>query len=711
MPKTPSLTLTGLIEKVRSYSPDADLMSVQRAYHFSREAHCSQKRREGSPYINHPLSVAYILADMRMDTLSIASGLLHDTVEDAAVSQEDIRTIFGKEIAFIVKGLTKLSKVEFQTKQEAQAENFRKMLLAMSEDIRVMLIKFADRLHNMRTLGFLPENKQQRIAAETLEIYAPIANRLGIGWLKTELEDLSFKYLMPQLYEELERKVAKRREEQEGYITEVRELVEKRLKEEGLPGRVTGRVKHFYGIYQKMQKQRITFDQVHDVIGIRIITDSKANCYAILGIIHSLWTPIPGRFKDYIGVPKSNMYQSLHTTVIGPNGERVEFQIRTEEMHSLAEGGIASHWKYKEKGAVDDRSSKYISWLRDLVQVQKEVPNAVDFLEAVKGEVVPEVVYVFTPKGEVKEMPLGSTPVDFAYGIHTQIGHKCVGARINGKIVPLRYKLRNGDTVEIITSSSHGPSRDWLKFVVTQRAKSRIKQWIKSEENARSVELGIKLLENEFRRHGMSNTLLKSDEILAVAKALGVGTLEELFVSVGFGKITPQQVINRLKPEKEVAEEEAVKIRKSAKEHKGVSIRGIDDILYHTGKCCFPIPGDDLIGFVTIGKGVTVHRKDCPNLDRLASEDARLVDVEWQPSTDQTASTKLFVETVDKPGILANLSALVSSLNINIAHLEATSTPDKKGHITLIIEVKDLSQLKLLMHKISQMEGVLRIRR
>ncbi len=711
MPKIPSLSLTGLLDKVRSYSPDADLISMQRAYHFSREAHCSQKRSEGSPYIHHPLAVAYILADMRMDTLSIASGLLHDTVEDAEVSQEDIRTIFGKEIAFIVKGLTKLAKVEFRTKQEAQAENFRKMLLAMSEDIRVMLIKFADRLHNMRTLGFLPENKQQRIAAETLEIYAPIANRLGIGWLKTELEDLSFKYLMPQLYEELERKVAKRREEQEGYITEVRELVEKKLREEGLPGRVTGRVKHFYGIYQKMQKQRITFDQIHDVIGIRIITDNKANCYAILGVIHSLWTPIPGRFKDYIGVPKSNMYQSLHTTVIGPKGERVEFQIRTEEMHRLAEEGIASHWKYKEKGAIDDRSSKYISWLRDLVQVQKEVPNAVDFLEAVKGEVVPEVVYVFTPKGEVKEMPLGSTPVDFAYGIHTQIGHRCVGARINGKIVPLRYKLRNGDTVEIITSSSHGPSRDWLKFVVTQRAKSRIKQWIKAEENARSVELGIKLLENEFRKHGMSNTLMKSDEILAVAKALGVGTLEELFVSVGFGKITPHQVINRLKPEKEAAEEETVKIRKSAREHKGISIKGVDNILYHTGKCCFPIPGDDLVGFVTIGKGVTIHRKDCSNLDRLASGDARLVDVEWQPAPDQTASTKMFVETIDKPGILANLSALVSSFNINIAHLEATSTQDKKGHITLIIEVKDLSQLKLLMHKISQMEGVLRIRR
>ena len=709
MPET--LSLTGLLEKVRAYSPEADFISLQRAYHFSREAHCSQKRSEGSPYINHPLAVAYILADMRMDTLSIAAGLLHDTVEDAEVTLDDVKTIFGKEVAFIVKGLTKLAKVEFMTRQEAQAENFRKMLLAMSEDIRVMLIKFADRLHNMRTLQFLSENKQQRIAAETLEIYAPIANRLGIGWLKTELEDLSFKYLMPQLYKELAGKVTKRREEQEGYIKEVVNLVEHKLREEGLPGRVTGRVKHFYGIYQKMQKQRITFDDVHDVIGIRIITDTKASCYAVLGIIHSLWTPIPGRFKDYIGVPKSNMYQSLHTTVIGPKGERVEFQIRTEEMNRVAEQGIASHWKYKEKGTIDERSSKYITWLRDLVQGQKDVPDAVEFLEAVKGEVVPEVVYVFTPKGEVKEMPLGSTPVDFAYSIHTQIGHKCVGARISGKIVPLRYKLRNGDTIEIITSPAHGPSRDWLKFVVTQRAKSRIKQWIKAEERARSVELGIKLLENDFRKHGMSSTLLKSDDILTVAKTLGVGTLEELFVSVGFGKITPHQVINRLRPEKEISEEEAVKVKKPVREHKGVVIKGIDDILYHTGKCCFPVPGDSLVGFVTIGKGVTIHRKDCANLERLAIEDARLVDVEWKPSSDITANTKLFVETVDKPGILANLSALISSLNINIAHLEATSTQDKKGHITLLIEVKDLSQLKVLMHKISQMEGVLRIRR
>jgi guanosine-3',5'-bis(diphosphate) 3'-pyrophosphohydrolase len=709
MPET--LTLRGLLEKVHSYNRDKDLDMLKRAYHFSREAHCVQKRSEGSPYIKHPLEVATILADMKMDPASISAGLLHDTIEDTGTTLEDIREIFGKEIAFIVKALTKLSKVEFRTKKEAQAENFRKMLLAMSEDVRVILIKFADRLHNMRTLEHLPENKQQRIAAETIEIYAPLANRLGIGWLRTELEDLSFSFLMPDLYEELVRKVAKRREEQEGYIREVMDIITRKLKNEGLPGKVSGRVKHYYGIYQKMQKQRITFEEVHDVIGLRILTDTKANCYAILGLIHSLWTPIPGRFKDYIGVPKSNMYQSLHTTVIGPKGERVEFQIRTEEMHRIAEEGIAAHWKYKEKeGDFDDKSSKYISWLRDLVQVQKEVPDAMDFLEAVKGEVVPEVVYVFTPKGEIKEMPMGSTPIDFAYGIHTQVGHRCVGAKINGKIVPLRYKLKNGDTIEIITSQTHGPSRDWLKFVVTQRARTRIKQWIKAEERNQSVELGIRLLESELRKHNMSNALMKSDEILLAAKGLGMNSLEDLYVSVGFGKISPHQVVNRLMPEKE-AEEAEVKIKKPSREQKGVSIRGIDNVLYHTAKCCYPIPGDNLVGFVTIGKGVTIHRRDCPNLERLVVEDARLVDVEWQPSTEATANARLHVETIDKPGILANLSALISSVNVNITHLEATSTQDKRGLITFIMEVRDLAQLRTLIQRISQMEGILRIKR
>ncbi len=708
MPDT--LSLNGLLDKVRAYSHGKDLEILENAYHFSREAHCSQKRSEGSPYIKHPLSVAYILADIKMDTSSIAAGLLHDTIEDTGTTIENVKSLFGKEIAFIVESLTKLSKVEFKTQKEAQAENFRKMLLAMSEDVRVILIKFADRLHNMRTLQHLPENKRQRIAAETLEIYAPLANRLGIGWLRAEFEDLSFKFLMPDLYEDLVRKVARRKEEQEGYIKELTELITKKLQEEGLPGKVTGRVKHHYGIYQKMQKQRITFEQVHDVLGLRILTDTKANCYAILGLIHSLWTPIPGKFKDYIGVPKSNMYQSLHTTVIGPKGERVEFQIRTEEMHRIAEEGIASHWKYKEKGALDEKSSKYISWLRDLVQVQKDVPDAMDFLEAVKGEVVPEVVYVFTPKGEIKEMPIGSTPVDFAYGVHTQVGHRCVGAKINGKIVPLRYKLKNGDTIEIITSQTHGPSRDWLKFVVTQRAKTRIKQWIKSEERHQSVELGIKLLEGELRKHNMSNALMKSDDILKVAKALGMTSLEDLFVSVGFGKVSPHQVVNRLLPEKVAEEPEPVRPRKPVKEHKGVSIKGIDDVLYHTAKCCYPVPGDNLVGFVTIGKGVTVHRKDCANLERLVVEDARLVDVEWQPSGDATANARLFVETIDKPGILANLSSLISSVNININHL-AVSTQDLKGHITFIIGVRDLSQLKTLIQKINQMEGILRVTR
>lgn len=707
-----TLSLKGLLDKVLSYKNDADIDILKKAYHFSSEAHCSQKRSEGSPYIKHPLEVASILADMKMDVASISAGLLHDTVEDTGTTTEDLRIIFGKEIAFIVKSLTKLSKVEFQTKKEAQAENFRKMLLAMSEDVRVILIKFADRLHNMRTLEFLPPNKQQRIAAETLEIYAPLANRLGIAWLRIELEDLSFRYLMPELYQELVRKVARRREDQEGYIREVIDLVTQKLKEEGLPGKVKGRIKHFYGIYQKMQKQRITFDEVHDVTGVRILTDTKSNCYAILGLIHSLWTPIPGRFKDYIGVPKSNMYQSLHTTVIGPKGERVEFQIRTEEMNRVAEEGIASHWKYKEKGELDERNSKYISWLRDLVQVQNEVPNAMDFLEAVKGEVVPEVVYVFTPKGEIKEMPMGSTPVDFAYGIHTQIGHKCVGAKINGKIVPLRYVLKNGDTIEIITSQTHGPSRDWLKFVVTQRAKNRIRQWIKAEERTQSVELGIKLLEAELRKHNMSNALMKSDEILSAAKSLGIGSLEELFVAVGFGEISPHQVVNRLAPGKAVEEyPEQVRVNKPLKEHKGVSIRGIDDVLYHTAKCCYPVPGDNLVGFVTIGKGVTIHRRDCQNIERMVVEEARLIDVDWQPAADMTANARLVVETIDKPGILANISSLVSSVNININHLEAVSTPERHGIITFLIGVRDLQQLRGLTQKIKQMEGVLRITR
>lgn len=705
------ITIDDLIKKVLSYNPEADVDILKKAYRFSSEAHSSQKRIEGLPYIGHPIAVASILADMRMDTATIAAALLHDTIEDTDKTIGDIKELFGEEIAFLVNALTKLSRMEFKTKEEAQAENFRKMLLAMSEDVRVMLIKFADRLHNMHTLQHLPESKRQRIASETLDIYAPIANRLGIGWLRNELEDLSFKFLMPELYDELVRKVAKRKEEQEGYLKEVTEIVNSKLKEEGVPGTVSWRIKHYYGIYQKMQKQKITFEQVNDVHGLRIITDTKANCYAILGLIHSLWKPIPGRFKDYIGVPKSNMYRSLHTTVIGPKGERVEFQIRTREMHMIADHGIASHWRYKEKGEIDEKSSKYISWLRDLIQTQKELSDAKDFVEAVKGEVVPDVVYVFTPKGEIKELPVGSTPVDFAYSIHTQVGHSCIGAKVNGRIVPLKYDLKHGDTIEIITSPTHGPSRDWLKFVVTQRAKSKVKQWIKAEERKQSIELGLRLLEGELRRHDLSPSVLKSDEIQKVLKFFTIQSLEDLYVSVGYGKLSPHQVVNKLVPEKPVEEIPVTKVTKPPKEAKGITIKGVDNVLYHTAKCCFPVPGDSLVGFVTRGRGVTIHRKDCSDLERFAVDDARLVDVEWKPEGDATSRAMLHVETVDKPGILANLSALISSVNVNISNVEASSTQEKKAHIIFILEVKDKGQLTGLIQKIAQIEGVLRVGR
>lgn len=700
-----------LIRKVLSYNPDADIELLKKAHLFSNEAHGNQRRVEGSPYIEHPLAVASILADMKMDVATIAAGLLHDTIEDTKTTAKEIRDRFGKEIAFLVDSLTKLSRMEFSTKEEAQAENFRKMLLAMSEDLRVILIKFADRLHNMRTIQYLPESKQQRVASETLEIYAPIANRLGIGWVRTELEDLSFKVLMPDLYHDLERKVAKRKEEQEAYLKEVTSLVTAKLREEGIPGKVSWRIKHYYGIYQKMLKQSIPFEQVHDVLGLRIITDTKANCYAILGLIHSLWAPVPGRFKDYIGFPKSNMYQSLHTTVIGPGGERVEFQIRTAEMNMIAEHGIASHWRYKEKGKIDEKTDRYISWLRDLIQAQKELVDAKDFLEAVKGEVVPEVIYVFTPRGEIKEMPIGSTPVDFAYSIHSEVGNRCVGAKVNGRIVPLRFVLRNGDTVEILTSPNQTPSRDWLKFVVTQRAKGRIKQWIKTEERKQSIELGQKLLETELRRHDVSQSVLKSDEMQDVLNLFSLASLDDLYAFIGHGKISAHQIVNKLLPEKPAEEAPLPKTVRPPRETKGITIRGVDNILYHTARCCFPIPGDTLIGFVTRGKGVSIHRSDCPNIDRLAVDDARLVDVEWKTNGDTTSPVKVLIEAVDKPGILASLSAVISSVNVNISNATVTSTEDKKSHITFILEVKDKVQLSGLTQKLAQLEGVLRVSR
>lgn len=701
-------TINTLIEKILSYNPKADIELIKKAYIFSREAHCSQKRMEGSPYIYHPLAVADILADMKLDTATIAAGLLHDTIEDTGTSVNDIKEIFGQEIMFLVDALTKLSKVEFKTKEDAQAENFRKMLLAMSKDVRVILIKFADRLHNMRTIEYLPEEKRRRIAAETLDIYAPLANRLGIGWLRTEFEDLSFKTLMPELFNELQRKVAKRKEEQYRYIDEIKRIIIERLSKENIPAKVKGRIKHFYGIYQKMIKQKIPFEQVHDVFGIRIITDTVSHCYDILGIIHSMWPLVPGRFKDFISLPKSNMYQSLHTTVVGPGGDRVEFQIRTEDMDEIAEEGIAAHWRYKEKEGIDRKNMKFIAWLRELI---KEISDAKEFLEAVKGEVIPETVYVFTPKGDIKELPSGSTPIDFAYSIHTQIGHKCIGAKINGRIVPLRYKLSSGDVVEIITSPSHHPSKDWLKFVVTQRAKSRIKQWIKAEEKKESILLGEKLMEDELKRRGIPLSAIKSEKFNEILKHFNVQNIDDLFSFIGYGKLSPSQIANRLSPEK-TAGLETPKVVKTVPDKKSViNIKGVDNILYHVAKCCFPVPGDNIVGFITRGKGVTIHRKECSNLERLAVNSERLIEVEWIRDDNVTTPTKLFVESIDKPGILANLSALITSANINISSLKANSTHDKRALFEFTLEIKNRNQLLTLLNKISQMEGIVNVRR
>ncbi len=706
-------TVDALIDKVFSYNPEANADLLRRAYAFSNEVHYKQKRKEGAPYIQHPLAVAGILCDMKMDTNTIAAGLLHDTVEDTDTTTEDIRALFGEDVAFLVESLTKLAQMEFKTSEDAQAENFRKMFIAMAEDMRVILIKFADRLHNMRTLEHLSAEKREEIARETLEIYAPLANRLGIGWLKSGFEDLGFKFLYPDIYNELVLKVAKRREEHEGYLQEVIKIVEAHLKAASIPGKVYGRVKHYYGIYQKMQKQKIPFELVYDVIAMRIITDTQGNCYAALGLIHSLWTPVPGRFKDFIGAPKSNLYQSLHTTIIGPKGERVEFQIRTEEMDRIAEEGIAAHWKYKEEDHADKLDDKYFAWLREFIKSQKDTPDAREFLEAVKGNIVSGVVYVFTPEGDIVELPQNATPVDFAYSIHTEVGHQCTGAKVNRRIVPLRYKLQNGDTIEIITSQGHTPSRDWLKFVRTQKAKARIKQWLKVEERKKGLSLGEELLEKAIRRYGLSPSLARSKEILAVARPYRIKTHEDLFVAIGYGRLSVHKIIKKLLPESEKVEKEQVSPKKDERkeeEGKGIRIKGVDNIMFHRAKCCYPLPGEKVAGFVTRGRGVSIHKVNCPTLDTHTIDIDRLVDVEWS-GDESTYTVKVQVLTVDKRGLLAELSALLSTNNININHLDASATHEKQALFNFILEFKDKRQLDQIMKKMSQINGVIEVRR
>ena len=710
---TIATTLQDLLDKVNSYAPDADTDLLRKAWFFTNEAHCNQKRKEGTRYIEHPIFVASTLADLHIDISTIIAGLLHDTVEDTETTIDDIRGIFGEDVAFMVDALTKIDKIEFTSREEAQAESFRKMLLAMAKDIRVIMIKFADRLHNMRTLEHLSPVSQKRIAMETLEVYAPLANRLGIGWLKLEFEDMGFKFLHPELYEELSKKLYKKREEQEEYIQKFSEIVESKLKDQGITSEVSGRVKHFYGIFKKMKSQRITFEEVYDIFGLRVIVSEKTQCYAVLGLVHSLWIPVPGRFKDYIALPKSNMYQSLHTTVLGPKGERVEFQIRTHEMHRIAEEGIASHWLYKEKGNnIEDKDTRYIKWLRELVTSQNDLNDATEFLELFKGEVLSDVVYVLTPAAQIKELPRGSTPVDFAYAVHTQIGNKCAGARVNGRIVPLRYELHNGDTVEIITAQRVGPSKDWLNFVVTQKAKTRIKQWINIEERKQGVDLGLKILEVELRKQGIRPSKSKSAKMDETAKLFNYKTLDDLLIAIGYGRVPAHQVVSKYCVSENPSYDIPIisKFMKTIGTHKGIRITGIDNMLHNTAKCCYPIPGDSLVGYVTRGKGVTIHRKECPNIARFTS-DERVVDVSWDMDDETTSQARLYVETVDKPGILASLSGLISSQKINLHHLQATTSQHKHAYFILILEVKNMSQLNTLRNKMMSVDGVINVSR
>ena len=707
-----------LLDQVQSYQPDADLGLVRKAYEFSAKAHEGQTRRSGEPYVKHPVAVAGVLTSLKTDVTAIVAGLLHDTLEDTVATTGELEREFGKDVVHLVDGVTKIGKITFKSSEEKQAENFRKMVLSMADDIRVVIIKLADRLHNMRTLEHLSEGKRLEIAQETLEIYAPLANRIGVGWVKNELEDLCLKHLKPDVYEMLRVRVAKRDEDRQQYIQEVRELVEKALGEHGLSGAVYGRPKHLYGVYQKMKKQAISFEEVYDLTALRIITDTKMNCYALLGVIHSLWRPLPGRFKDYIAIPKSNLYQSLHTTVVGPKGEHVEFQIRTEEMHRVAEYGIAAHWKYKEQGRVQDKDSKAFGWLRQFIEWQSDLPDNRQFMDSVKLELFHDVVYVFTPKGTVKELPKDSTPVDFAYAIHTEVGDHCVGAKVNGKIVPLKYELESGDTIEILTSPNQTPHKDWLKFVRTSRAKTKIKHWIKAEEQKRSLEIGRRLLETEFRRHGLAPAqVLKSSELVEVAKQEGYETTDELTIAIGFGHIATAQIVNRLitpasgttpvMPEPSTSQ----KVSSGRGGEQSVQVKGGRDLLMQLSRCCNPVPGDRILGYITRGRGLTIHSVDCPNLEALDYDRARLVEVEWDTAAPSLHAVKIAVIAEDRTGVLANVSSAIAECKANISRAEIITREDRKAELDFIVEVADTAHLNRVLKTIERIDGVITSRR
>ncbi len=710
-----------IVSTVSTYDPTADVGLIQRCFDFASERHAGQRRRSGEPYVVHPVGVARIISDLRLDVPSVCAGLLHDCVEDTSATAEDIGRLFGQEIQFLVEGVTKLGQIPWTTREERQAENFRKMLLAMARDIRVILIKLADRVDNMRTLQYMSREKQERIASETLEIYAPLANRLGIQWMKVELEDLAFRYVEQQAYTELLAKMTETAEARNGYIDEVVMKLKTALEGAEIVAQVSGRAKHLWSIFQKMRRTGREVEQIYDVIAFRVVVESVRDCYGSLGIVHSNWTPIPGRFKDFVALPKPNLYQSLHTTVIGPRSDRMEVQIRSQEMNRIADQGIAAHWQYKEKIPIGAADGQAFAWLRQLMEWQRDLKDPTEFIETVKIDLFQDEVFVFTPKGDVKALPKGSTPIDFAYAIHSKVGDSCSGARINGLIVPLRYTLRNGDTIDILTSPNQKPSKDWLKFVATSRAKTRVRHFIRMEQRERSRQMGHDLLARELRKRGFGlATMEREGRVEDAALRLHVGAAEDLLVAVGYGRITVEQAATAIAPALEpdsahsaavgaggdgVVEAPLTGLRRTVKRAiGGIRVQGETDILVKFAKCCSPVPGDPIIGFISRGHGVVIHAPDCERA--MALDPARRLDVSWDTESKTLRPVTVEVQGDDRPGLLASISRAFTESGVNISQARCRTSGDGKAVNTFQVAVGHVDQLKSVLRTLQGIEGV-----
>ena len=710
--------LTDILEQVKGYHPQADVDLINKAFVYASRQHDGQMRKSGDPYFTHPLSVAGIIANMQLDAASVSAALLHDVVEDCDVTNQEITEVFGEEVAFLVDGVTKLGKVNFASKEDRQAESFRKMIVAMARDIRVLLVKLADRLDNMRTLEHMTSSAQERISRETLEVYAPLASRLGIQWLRAELEDLSFKYLQPDAYETLQNKVSAVAKSTDRYIEEVTQKIRKMLLSRGISVEVAGRRKHLYSLHQKMRRLNVEFDQVHDFVAFRVMVETLSDCYAALGVIHSEWTPIPGRFKDYIALPKPNMYQSLHTGVMGPGHRQVEVQIRTHEMHRTAELGIAAHWQYKaQTGGIDKKDAARFAWLRQLMEFQKDVADPEEFYESVKVDLFPDEVYVFTPKGDVKTLPHGATPVDFAYAVHSEVGHRCAAARVNGAIAPLRHKLKNGDVVEITTRGKQNPSKDWLEFVKTGRARSRIRSYLRGNERERAVKLGRDLIEKEMRKHEISlNKFLKSGKSKAVLERFRLNNTDELFAKVAFGRLQLSDLIEAVSPQEAAVQklrpsllEKTMQRVTGGENASSILIDGMSGVLVRYAKCCNPIAGDPVTGWITRGRGVSVHRRGCSRAMQL--DPARRISVQWaqRPSVDLPVSLR--VMTDDRAGILASVSTVFGDNGVSINEATCVTHDDGRAENIFHFRIGDTEKLRALMRGVSRLKGVLAVDR